>query len=158
DGEDQRDSCAGARRPDARAGSGVDSRGGSIRFARGSRPSPGRGLLRISRLDHEAAMGTIHQPVLLDQGLAWVGPPEGSILLDGTAGGGGHTAALAARVGTTGRVIGLDRDPAMLDLAREAVGEWPVTMVHAPYADMGRVLAGLGVDRVQGVLVDLGLS
>jgi 16S rRNA (cytosine1402-N4)-methyltransferase len=103
-------------------------------------------------------MGTIHQPVLLDEVLAWLAPREGSVILDGTAGGGGHTAALAARVGATGRVIGLDRDPAMLDLARAVVGGLPVTLVHAPYAEMARVLAELGVDRVQGVLVDLGLS
>src|SRR5579883_2679120 len=110
DGGDEEYSRAGARRPDARAGSGVDSRGGSIRFARGSRPSPGRGRPPISRLDPEAAMGTIHQPVLLDEVLAWLAPREGSVLLDGTVGGGGHAAALAARVGATGRVIGLDRD------------------------------------------------
>jgi 16S rRNA (cytosine1402-N4)-methyltransferase len=103
-------------------------------------------------------MGTIHQPVLLDEVLAWLAPREGSVILDGTAGGGGHTAALAARVGATGRVIGLDRDPAMLDLARAVVGGLPVALVHAPYAEMARVLTELGVDRVQGVLVDLGLS
>lgn len=103
-------------------------------------------------------MGTIHQPVLLDEVLAWLAPRDGSILLDGTAGGGGHTAALAARVGPTGRVIGLDRDPAMLDLAREVVVGLPVTLVRAPYAEMVRVLEELGIDRVQGVLLDLGLS
>jgi 16S rRNA (cytosine1402-N4)-methyltransferase len=103
-------------------------------------------------------MGTIHQPVLLDEVLAGLAPREGSVLLDGTAGGGGHTAALAARVGPGGRVIGLDRDPAMLDLAREVVGGLPVTLVRAPYAEMARVLEELGIDRVQGVLLDLGLS
>jgi 16S rRNA (cytosine1402-N4)-methyltransferase len=103
-------------------------------------------------------MGTIHQPVLLDEVIAWLAPREGSIVVDGTVGGGGHAAAMAGRVGTTGRVIGLDRDPAMLDLAREAVNELPVTLVHAAYAEMGRVLDQLGIDRVQGVLLDLGLS
>jgi len=103
-------------------------------------------------------MGTIHQPVLLDEVLAWLAPREGSVLLDGTAGGGGHAAALAARVGSTGRVIGLDRDPSMLDLARATVGDLPVTLVRAPYAEMARVLEEWGIDRVQGVLLDLGLS
>lgn len=103
-------------------------------------------------------MGTIHQPVLLEEVLAWLAPRDGSILLDGTTGGGGHAAALAARVGPTGRVIGLDRDPAMLDLAREAVAGLPVTLVRSPYAEMARVLEELGIDRVQGVLLDLGLS
>ena len=103
-------------------------------------------------------MGTFHQPVLLDEVLAWLAPGEGSVLLDGTTGGGGHAAALAGRVGTTGRIIGLDRDPAMLELAREAVGDLPVTLVHAAYSEMGRVLEELGIDRVNGVLLDLGLS
>ena len=103
-------------------------------------------------------MGTIHQPVLLDEVLAWLAPREGSILVDGTVGGGGHAAAIADRVGETGRVIGLDRDPSMLELARAAVAGRPVTLVHAPYAEMGRVLEELGIDRVQGVLLDLGLS
>jgi 16S rRNA (cytosine1402-N4)-methyltransferase len=103
-------------------------------------------------------MGTLHQPVLLDEVLAWLAPREGSVLLDGTAGGGGHAAAMAARVGSSGRVIAMDRDPAMLDLARAAVADWPVTLVHAPYAEMVRVLEELRIDRVQGVLLDLGLS
>jgi 16S rRNA (cytosine1402-N4)-methyltransferase len=103
-------------------------------------------------------MGTIHQPVLLDEVLAWLAPRDGAILLDGTAGGGGHAAAMAARVGPSGRVIGLDRDPAMLELAREAVAGLPVTLVNAPYAEMARVLEELGIDRVQGILLDLGLS
>ena len=103
-------------------------------------------------------MGTLHQPVLLDEVLAWLAPGEGSVFLDGTTGGGGHAAALAGRVGTTGRIIGLDRDPAMLELAREAVGDLPVTLVHAAYSEMGRVLEELGIDRVNGVLLDLGLS
>ena len=103
-------------------------------------------------------MGTIHQPVLLDEVLAWLAPREGSILVDGTVGGGGHAAALADRLGETGRVIGLDRDPSMLELARAAVAGRPVTLVHAPYAEMRRVLEEMGIDRVQGVLLDLGLS
>ena len=103
-------------------------------------------------------MGTIHQPVLLDEVLAWLAPREGSILVDGTVGGGGHAAAMADRVGATGRVIGLDRDPSMLELARAAVAGRPVTLVHAPYSDMVRVLEELGIDRVQGILLDLGLS
>ena len=103
-------------------------------------------------------MGSLHQPVLVDEVLAWLAPREGAIIVDGTVGGGGHAAALSRRVGTTGRVIGLDRDPAMLVLAEEAVRGLPVTLVHAPYREMRRVLDELGIDRVQGVLLDLGLS
>ena len=66
-------------------------------------------------------MATVHQPVLVDEVVAWLAPREGSILVDGTVGGGGHAVALASRVGSTGRLIGLDRDPAMLALALESV-------------------------------------
>ena len=68
-------------------------------------------------------MGSLHQPVLVDEVVDWLVPQEGanSIIVDGTVGGGGHTVALARRIGPSGRVIGLDRDPAMLALAREAV-------------------------------------
>ena len=62
-------------------------------------------------------MGSVHQPVLVDEVVAWLAPREGSIIVDGTVGGGGHAVALARRVGPGGRVIGLDRDPAMLALA-----------------------------------------
>ena len=65
----------------------------------------------------DPASGPVHRPVLLDEVVAWLAPAEGSVLVDGTVGAGGHAAALARRVGATGRVIGLDRDPAMLALA-----------------------------------------
>ena len=105
-------------------------------------------------------MGTQHLPVMLDEVTAWLAPSlrEGSILVDGTAGGGGHASALAARMGPGGRVIALDRDPAMLELARQATAGLPVTLVHASYAELDRVLQEAGIDRVQGVLLDLGLS
>src|SRR5438105_15058453 len=103
-------------------------------------------------------MGSLHQPVLVDEVVAWLAPREGSIIVDGTAGGGGHSAALARRVEPGGRVIGLDRDPAMLVLAQEAVRGLPVSLVHAAYCDLRRVLDGLGIDRVHGVVLDLGLS
>ncbi len=103
-------------------------------------------------------MPPVHRPVLLDEVVARLAPREGSILVDGTAGAGGHLAALARRVGPGGRVIGLDRDPEMLALAAEATPGLPVTLVHASYADLGRVLDDLEIDRVDGVLLDLGLS
>ncbi len=70
--------------------------------------------------------------------------------------------ALARRLGAGGRLIGLDRDPAMLELARAAISalELPpaITLTHAAYRDMRLVLDALGIDRVQGVLLDVGLS
>jgi 16S rRNA (cytosine1402-N4)-methyltransferase len=100
----------------------------------------------------------VHRPVLLAEVLEWLAPREGAVIVDGTAGAGGHAAAIARRVGPGGRVIGLDRDPDMLALARAATGDLPVTLVHASYDDLDEVLARLGLPRVDGILLDLGLS
>ena len=102
--------------------------------------------------------GPVHRAVLLDEVLAGLDPRPGSILVDGTAGAGGHTAALAQRVLPGGRVIGLDRDPEMLRLAAQATQGLPVELVHAAYSDLGEVLEGRGITTVDGVLLDLGLS
>jgi len=93
--------------------------------------------------------------VLLDEVVFWLAPREGSILVDGTVGAGGHAVALA-RKGS--RIIGLDRDPEMLALAQAATAGLPVTLVHAPYSAVPAVLADLGVSQVSGVLLDLGLA
>jgi 16S rRNA (cytosine1402-N4)-methyltransferase len=100
----------------------------------------------------------LHRPVLLDEVVHWLAPAEGMVIVDGTVGAGGHAAVLAARVGSTGRVIGLDRDPEMLALAAQATVGLPVTLVKAPYSDAGRVLDDLGIDKVHGILLDLGLA
>jgi 16S rRNA (cytosine1402-N4)-methyltransferase len=155
--------------------------GGSLTEFFVSRLDSGRGLVRFADSSFlfpitagcspslpssttKAAMRSIHQPVLVDEVLASLTPREGAnwIIVDGTVGGGGHAVALARRLGMDGRVIGLDRDSAMLDLAKAAVSAagspLPVTLVHAAYRDMRRVLDEQGIDLVQGVLLDVGLS
>jgi 16S rRNA (cytosine1402-N4)-methyltransferase len=116
----------------------------------------------------KAAIVSLHKPVLIDEVVRWLLPGEGAAttIVDGTAGGGGHTVALARRIGPSGRVIALDRDPAMLALAREAASaasqalgrQLPVTFVHANYREMPHVLDQLSISRVGGILLDLGLS
>jgi 16S rRNA (cytosine1402-N4)-methyltransferase len=102
--------------------------------------------------------GPVHRPVLLDEVVHWLAPREGSVLVDGTVGAGGHAAELARRVGATGQVIGLDRDPAMLALASATTAGLPVKLVHAAYDEIGEVLEDLAIGPVDGVLMDLGLS
>ena len=80
------------------------------------------------------------------------------VIVDGTVGAGGHARPLAERVAPNGRVIGLDRDPEMLDLAATATEGWPVTLIRAPYSEIHRVLDDLDLDAVDGILLDLGLS
>ncbi len=100
----------------------------------------------------------VHRPVLLEEVVSWLAPEEGSVLVDGTVGAGGHASALAKLVGSTGRLIGLDRDPEMLAMAEKAVEGLPVTLVNASYADLGDVLDRLEIEGVDGIVLDLGLS
>lgn len=100
----------------------------------------------------------VHRSVLLNEVVNWLDPKDGSIVVDGTVGAGGHARALAEQVGPHGRVIGLDRDPAMLALAEQTTRDWPVTLMASPYSEAGSVLASLGIDAVDGFLLDLGLS
>lgn len=101
---------------------------------------------------------TVHIPVMLEEVLAALAPAEGGVFLDGTLGGGGHTRALAERVGASGRVIALDRDPGAVERAGRLLAGLPVTAVYASYGQARAVLDELGIAAVNGVLLDLGLS
>ncbi|ACX52667.1 S-adenosyl-methyltransferase MraW [Ammonifex degensii KC4] len=91
--------------------------------------------------------------------LAYLAVKPGGVYVDCTVGGGGHAAAILAFIGDEGRLIGLDRDPEALSFARKRLGNDPrVHLVHASFADLAEVLAGLGVRGVDGVLYDLGVS
>lgn len=100
-----------------------------------------------------------HISVLLDEcidGLAI--KPEG-IYVDGTLGGAGHSSQIAKRL-TTGRLIGIDRDPVALKAAGERLAPYKnnVTLVHSNFCEMQQVLQELGIDGVDGILMDLGVS
>ena len=100
----------------------------------------------------------VHRSVLRDEVVEWLDLREGAVIVDGTVGAGGHAAAIADRVGQSGRVLGLDRDPEMLELARRATADQPVTLIQSSYADLDRVLNDLEIDGVDGIVLDLGLS
>ena len=101
----------------------------------------------------------VHRPVLVREVLAALALAPGMAVADGTVGAGGHAAKLAAAVGPTGRVVGVDRDPLMLAFAETALVPYPWAAVRrASHSDLRAVLDDLGVDRVDGVLLDLGLS
>lgn len=101
---------------------------------------------------------SVHRPVLLAEVLEALQPRPGSIIVDGTAGAGGHTAALARAVLPNGRVLGFDRDPEMLALARKACAGLPVSFHHRRYDELEGVLREEGIAAIDGVVVDLGLS
>lgn len=84
--------------------------------------------------------------------------PDG-IYLDGTLGGAGHSSEIVRRL-TTGRLIGVDRDEIALCAARQRLAPYMdrVTLVHANFQDLDRILQDLGIPAVDGILLDLGVS
>ena len=103
-----------------------------------------------------------HVPVLLDRVVSLLAPAlgrEGAVLVDCTLGLGGHSEAVLERI-PTARVIGVDRDPAALELASARLAPYGdrFTGVHAVYDELAEVVAGQGLDHVDAVLFDLGVS
>ncbi len=99
----------------------------------------------------------IHTPVMVEEVLRELQVRPDGLYVDGTLGDGGHAEAVL-RAG--GRVIGLDRDPDALAIARARLKEFEnrFDFAHAAYADLPEVLAARKIERVDGVLLDLGLS
>lgn len=116
----------------------------------------------MSLTDDENDAPRVHLPVMRAEVLALMEPREGAVVVDATAGGGGHLAAIAEQVGPRGRVIALDRDPrAHRDDAAGGVARRfadRVTLVQRPFGDVVEVLASLGVTEVDALLADLGVS
>ncbi|MEO7332228.1 MAG: 16S rRNA (cytosine(1402)-N(4))-methyltransferase RsmH [Minicystis sp.] len=96
--------------------------------------------------------------MLLSETVAFLNPSQGGTFVDCTLGLGGHTAALLEA--GAGRVIGLDRDPHAIDIARARLSSWGdrVLLVHADYRALPAVLAEHGVGPIDGALADLGVS
>src|SRR5262249_21177365 len=81
-----------------------------------------------------------HVPVLPREVVELLAPGPGQVFVDATGGAGGHTRLLAERVGPAGRVIGLDQDAGMLELARPRLAGLPVTLVHANFDRLPQAL------------------
>jgi 16S rRNA (cytosine1402-N4)-methyltransferase len=101
---------------------------------------------------------SVHVPVMLKEIVEWLSPKPGMVLVDGTLGGGGHTQALAALLGEDGLLIGIDRDPAAVDAAKENIRRLPTRFVQGNYCDLPEILDELGIEKVDGMVLDLGLS
>ena len=100
-----------------------------------------------------------HVSVLLEECIQGLAIKPDGIYVDGTLGGAGHSSRIAAKL-TTGRLIGIDRDNVALEAAAERLKPFEdrVTLVHANFCDMDQALQGLGIDKVDGILLDLGVS
>ncbi len=100
-----------------------------------------------------------HVSVLLQECLDGLNIRPDGIYVDGTLGGAGHSSQIAQRL-TTGRLIGIDRDPIALQAAGERLAPWQdrVTLAHSNFCDMAQVLEDLRIPGVDGILLDLGVS
>jgi 16S rRNA (cytosine1402-N4)-methyltransferase len=105
----------------------------------------------------------MHVPVMLGECLEYLAIRPDGIYLDATAGLGGHTGAIAARLSrgsASGFVLANDRDAESLEMARSNTVEWAdrIRYHHGSFAELGRALAAAGVQQVDGLLADLGVS
>jgi len=80
------------------------------------------------------------------------------VIVDGTLGGAGHTRLIAERLGGKGHVIAIDRDPSAVERAETELAGLPVTPVHGSYDVLPEILKDAGINLVDGILLDLGLS
>lgn len=101
---------------------------------------------------------TCHIPVMLAEVLEWLMPAPGKLLVDGTFGGGGHTAALAKLVSPAGRVLAMDLDDEAIERSQPVVESLPVDLAIGSYAKIPEMLKSYEIDRVDGILLDIGLS
>ncbi|HVR60640.1 MAG TPA: 16S rRNA (cytosine(1402)-N(4))-methyltransferase RsmH [Polyangia bacterium] len=101
-----------------------------------------------------------HQPVLLDAVLQYLDPHPGGRYCDATVGLGGHARAVLERAAPDGRLIGIDRDQEALREAAVRLASFGdrVSLIHAPFSQVRRVLTDLGAVPIDGFVVDLGVS
>ena len=100
-----------------------------------------------------------HVSVLLEECIEGLNIKPDGIYVDGTLGGAGHSSRIAALL-TTGCHIGIDRDPIALKAAAKRLEPWEdrVTLVHSNFCEIAQVLRDLGIEAVDGILLDLGVS
>lgn len=102
--------------------------------------------------------GTYHRPVLLDETIEALAVRPDGVYVDGTAGGGGHSYAIASRLTSGGRLISLDQDPdAVVEASRRLQG-LPARVIRANFTEIARVLREEGLSAADGILLDIGVS
>lgn len=101
-----------------------------------------------------------HVPVLVREVLATLEPRPGGAYLDCTVGGGGHAEAILEAAGPPSRVVGIDRDPEAITVARERLGRFGdrVRLVQGDFRELPRLISELRLEGFDGVLFDLGIS
>jgi len=101
---------------------------------------------------------TIHIPVLPQEVIDGLNIQPGGIIVDGTLGGGGHAQAILELIGVEGTLFGFDRDPIAVDDTRTRITADNAHLINANYSDMPEQLSLFDIAKVDGILLDLGLS
>ena len=101
-----------------------------------------------------------HQPVMVQEVLHYLHPRPGAVIVDGTAGTGGHSLAIAPRLLPDGRLIAVDRDSDALTLASQRLADFSPQVMCIPgnYRDLPRILTELELPGIDGLVLDLGMS
>ena len=100
-----------------------------------------------------------HISVLLNESVDMLDIKPDGVYVDGTAGGGGHSALILSRLGKNGRLYSIDRDPdAIATVTKRFEGDERSVVLHGEFADMKNLLLNEGVEKVDGVILDLGVS
>ncbi len=101
-----------------------------------------------------------HFPVMAQKVIEYLDPKPGEVFVDATLGMGGHSREILARIMPGGTLVGIDRDNESLDKARQNLGELAPScrLLHGNYADIDILLKGLSLHRIDGIVMDLGVS
>lgn len=101
-----------------------------------------------------------HIPVLIKEVIENLNPSPGKAYLDGTVGGGGHAKEILERILPGGRLVGIDIDEEALRVAANNLRDFSggLTLIKGNYSDLRNILHDLGIDRVDGIVLDLGVS
>ena len=101
-------------------------------------------------------MEFVHKSVLFDEAIKALDLNKNKIIVDGTAGGGGHSGEIAKKAK---RVISIDQDPDAIEVLNERLGNKEnVTIVHDNYSNIKNIVSNLNIDKIDGLLLDLGVS
>ena len=101
-----------------------------------------------------------HESVMLEEVTKILQPGGDKIFLDCTVGGGGHSKRIGEQLNSAGMLIGIDRDMAAVNAARNNLSELSckIEIVHGNFSELDKILDGLSVDKIDGVVFDLGIS
>jgi 16S rRNA (cytosine1402-N4)-methyltransferase len=101
-----------------------------------------------------------HFPVLVEEVIAYLRPHPRGIYVDGTLGGAGHALKILERSSPTGRLIGIDRDEEAIEIARKRLKpyEGRTTIIHGNFFQLAEILREVNTGKVDGILLDLGVS